>query len=280
MITSCNQRQVAPGTYDLHPMFDTHCHLTFPDLHEQLHEVIDRASDKGVRGMITVSTCPEDLEKGLQLAQTYSRIWCTSGIHPHHAQREVDWDRVKAVAHDPKCLAWGELGLDWHYPDPPRESQISCLEAHLDCIESARSEGLDLPIVVHCRKSLADLLPIFEKRTLPPEQYVFHCFTGNADEARRILDFGSWISFTGVLTFPSAPEVAEAARLVPLDRVMVETDSPYLSPEPVRKVRPNEPSHVTWVARYLADLHGMPFDEMEAILDANAERFFNFSIST
>ena len=259
-------------------MFDTHCHLSFPDLHEQLHEVIDRAVDKGVQGMITVSTCPEDLETGLHLAETYSRIWCTSGIHPHHAQRAVDWDRIKEVANHPKCVAWGELGLDWHYPDPPRDAQYECLEAHLDCIESARSEGLDLPIVVHCRKSLSDLLPLFEQRDFPHEQYVFHCFTGTPQVAQQILDFGSWISFTGVLTFASAPEVAEAARLVPLDRVMVETDSPYLSPEPVRKSRPNEPAHVTWVARFLADLHEMPFEEMEAILDANAERFFNLSI--
>ena len=222
-------------------MFDTHCHLTFSGLHDQVEDVLQRAADQGVRGAITVATGSHDAPACLELARRFPQVWCTSGIHPHHALEPADWKTIGAIAQDPKCVAWGELGLDWHYPDPPREAQVACLQAHLDLIEQARDQGLDKPIVVHCRKSLPDLLEIFNRRDIPADRYVFHCFTGTPEEATEILEFGAWISFTGVVTFASAPEVAEAAKRVPLDRVMVETDSPYLSPEPVRKVRPNEP---------------------------------------
>ena len=259
-------------------MFDTHCHLTFPDLHVQVKDVLRRALDKGVRGAITVATGSHDAPMCLELARQFPQVWCTTGIHPHQAQEPADWYLIRQIANDPKCVAWGELGLDWHYKDPPREAQYKCLEAHLDLIEKARKEGIDKPIVVHCRKSLPDLLEVFQARDLPPEQFVFHCFTGTPEEASIILEFGAWISFTGVVTFASAPEVAEAAKLVPLDRLMVETDSPYLSPEPVRKIRPNEPAHVAMIARFLAGLHGMDYQDFESIVDANAARFFNITL--
>ena len=259
-------------------MFDTHCHLTFPDLFEEVEAVLQRAHDRGVRGAITIATGSHDAPKGLELARRFPQVWCTSGIHPHQALEPADWDLIRKVAEDPKCVAWGELGLDWHYPDPPREAQVTCLQAHLDLIETARDEGLQKPIVVHCRKSLDDLLEIFTKRDLPPDQFVFHCFTGTPEEAATILEFGAWISFTGVVTFASAPEVAEAAKLVPLDRLMVETDSPFLSPEPVRKIRPNEPAHVALIARFLASLHDLEYEAFESIMDANAERFFNITM--
>ena len=259
-------------------MFDTHCHLTSPELFNQIEDVLERAFARGVRGMITVATGPDDLDRGLTLAQRFDSIWCTSGVHPHQADQPVDWGEVRRVVEDPKCVAWGELGLDWHYPEPARDRQLACLNAHLDCIERARIDGLDLPVVVHCRESLPDLLAVFRQREIPPERYVFHCFTGTAEEAESILEFGAWISLTGVLTFTSAATVAEAATRIPLDRVMVETDSPYLSPEPVRKVRPNEPAHVVWVARYLADLRGCSHADMEAQLDDNAARFFGLTL--
>ena len=259
-------------------MFDTHCHLTFPDLHEQVEAVLSRAREKGVLGAITVATGCHDAPSCLDLAHRFPQVWCTSGVHPHQASETADWNLIRRIAEDPKCVAWGELGLDWHYPDPPREDQIKCLEAHLDVIESARDDGLEKPIVVHCRKSLDDLLEVFRKRDLPPERFVFHCFTGTPEEAATIIEFGSWISFTGVVTFASAPEVAEAAKLVPLDRLMVETDSPFLSPDPVRKIRPNEPAHVALIARFLASLRGVDYDSFEAMVDANAARFFNLTI--
>lgn len=259
-------------------MIDTHCHLAFPDLFDQVDDVLQRASTKGVRGAITVSTSTEDALTGLSLAHRFPHVWCTSGIHPHQANEAIEWDIIKQVASDHKCVAWGELGLDWYYKKPSREAQYACLEHHLDLIETSRDEGLEMPIVVHCRESLPDLLEILQKRDLPSDRYVFHCFTGKPDDARSIIQFGAWISFTGVVTFRSAPEVAEAAKLVPIDRLMVETDSPYLSPEPVRKMRPNEPSNVTWVARFLSTLHELDYEEFEALTDANAERFFGITI--
>ena len=148
------------------------------------------------------------------------------------------------------------------------------LEDQLAMIESAAAAGLSLPIVVHCRDAFDELLAVFRTAPLDPARYVFHCFTGGPDEARRVLDFGAWISFTGVVTFKNAPEVRAAAKLVPADRLMIETDAPYLSPVPVRKTWPNEPRHVVHTARFLADLRGVRAADFEAAVDDNARRFF------
>jgi TatD DNase family protein len=259
-------------------MFDTHCHLTVPQLHAQVDAVLDRAEGVGVRGAITVATGADDAQLGRQLAHRDPRVWCTSGVHPHRAVEDPQWNIIAHVARDERCVAWGELGLDWHYPDPPREAQFACLEAHLDLIESCRDEGLEMPIVVHCRKSHEDLLQALERRDLARDKYIFHCFTGTPEEAQAILDFGAWISFTGVVTFASAPEVAQAATLVPLDRLLLETDSPYLSPEPVRKMRPNEPANVVHTARFLAALLNRDVAEIESVTDANTERLFGIEV--
>jgi TatD DNase family protein len=255
-------------------MYDTHCHLTFDDFSDRVEQVLADARAAGVGGCITVSTTPSNAQQGLELASCHEGLWCTSGVHPLYAQVAPDLQTVRAVAEHEACVAWGELGLDHHYDNPPRDLQRDVLEAQLAMIESAVSDGLVLPIVVHCRKSTDDLLAIFRRTTLDPQDFVFHCFTGTVDDARRILDFGAWISFTGVVTFANAGEVAEAAKLVPADRIMVETDAPFLTPEPHRKVRPNEPKFVVHVANRLAELRGIAPEEWERQLDANAERFF------
>ena len=139
------------------------------------------------------------------------------------------------------------------------------------------NDGLTKPIVVHCRKAVDDLLPIFRAAPFDPSRYVFHCFSETADDARTILDFDAWISFTGIVTFKNAAEVAEAAKLVPADRIMVETDAPFLSPEPMRKMFPNEPKNVVHTARFIAQLRGVDPVDFEQQLDANAERFFSIS---
>ena len=151
-------------------MFDTHCHLTFPDLHEQVEDVLQRASTKGVRGAITVATGSHDAPACLELANRFPQVWCTSGIHPHQALEPADWNTIGTIAKEPKCVAWGELGLDWHYPDPPREAQITCLQSHLDLIEQAREQGIEKPIVVHCRKSLPGKLLVILR---PPCRTIF-----------------------------------------------------------------------------------------------------------
>jgi TatD DNase family protein len=185
----------------------------------------------------------------------------------------------RAGAH-PRCVAWGELGLDRHYPSPTQEEQRPVLEEQLALVARWNDELGAKPVVVHCRRAVADLLPILASSGLPRDRFVFHCFTEGPDEARAVLDFGAWISFTGVVTFRSAPEVAAAAKLVPDDRIMCETDAPFLSPEPVRSARPCLPGYVMHTGLFLAALRGTPFDAFERTVDANARRFFGLPEGT
>ena len=259
-------------------MIDTHCHLTFDDYAGRVDEVVQRAREAGLRGMITVSITAANCAESIAVAEAHHDVWCTAGVHPLYADEARNWDAVRAAAHHEKCVAWGELGLDNHYDRPARELQDTVLEEQLAVIESAAKDGLDLPIVVHCREAYDELLAVFRSAAFDPARYVFHCFTAGPDEARRVLEFGAWISFTGVVTFRNAPEVAEAAKLVPADRIMVETDSPFLTPAPLRKVRPNEPRYVIHTARFLAELRGVDPAAFEAQLDANAERFFGITL--
>jgi TatD DNase family protein len=259
-------------------VIDTHCHLTSKVFLGREREVADAARAAGVRAMISIAVGSGDAAAALRLAEADSRVFCSAGVHPLHSDEPIDWDLLRNVGTHPRCVAWGELGLDRHYTDPPIELQRSVLETQLDHVVRWTREGLSKPIVVHSRKAVAELLPVLRSSGLPADRFVFHCFTEGPDEARAVLDFGAAISFTGVLTFRNAPEVAEAARLVPLDRVMVETDSPYLAPEPHRTVRPNEPRLVGCVAAKLAEIHRMPAAALEAILDANAIRFFGLPL--
>lgn len=260
-------------------MIDSHCHLSFDALRDQLSAVLDGARQAGVRGMITVTTSSANAPVNLEIAQQHADVWCTSGVHPLYADEAIDWNVIEATLREPRCVAWGELGLDHHYDKPVRSVQERVLEEHLALIERVDNSGVIKPIVVHSRDSIADLVAIFRSTKIEPSRLVFHCFTAGPDEARLILDHGSWISFTGVLTFKNAQSVRDAAKLVPLDRVMVETDAPYLAPEPMRKTFPNEPKLVGLVAQKLAEIHDMDARELEATLDANAERFFNIALA-
>ncbi len=261
-------------------MIDTHCHLLYDGLHERLEQVLRDARAVGVGGFVTISTTCEDAVRGLAVADAHPDVWCTSGIHPLHSADPIDWDSLLRAARHPKCVAWGELGLDRHYADPPQDLQLRVLEEQLAHIERWTAEGLAKPVVIHCRRAVAELLPVLRASALPRDRFVFHCFTETPDDARAVLDFGAWISFTGVVTFKGAPGVAEAARLVPDDRIMCETDAPFLSPEPVRSRRPCEPGFVMHTARHLAQLRGVPFEDFERTVDANARRFFGLPEGT
>ena len=209
------------------------------------------------------------------MAEAHANLWCTAGVHPLHSDEPRNWEDVKRAAASPKCVAWGELGLDSHYKDPSRVVQEQVLHEQLAFIENVNANR---PIVVHCREAFDDLLAIFRQTAFDPARFVFHCFTGTAADARNVLDFGAWISFTGVVTFHNAREVQEAAKIVPADRIMVETDSPFLTPEPMRKVRPNEPKFVVHIAQRIAELRGVSPLDFEQQLDANAERFFGIRL--
>lgn len=259
-------------------MIDTHCHLTFPDFAGQTDRVLERAAEAGVSGAITISTSSADCDDALTIAESHPNVWCTSGVHPLYTDRGPhDWRAIEAVARRPRCVAWGELGLDNHYDRPAREVQRTVLADQLAHIE-AFEERASLPIVVHCRKAVGDLLPILAASRLDPARFVFHCFTEPPGDARKVLDFGAMISFTGVVTYRNAADVLESARLVPLDRIMVETDAPYLSPEPVRGKRPCEPAFAAHTARFLADKRGEDWETFHAAINSNTERFFGITI--
>lgn len=262
-------------------MFDTHCHLTFPQFAGRTQALLDEARDAGVRGAITVATTSDDATVALALAREHDNLWCTAGVHPLYADRpraeSRDWDAIRSVGEQPECVAWGELGLDNHYTEPAHQTQLDLLHEQLRFLQQCSDDGLRKPIVVHCRDAFGELIGIFGTTSLPADRFVFHCFTGSPDDARAVLDFGSWISFTGIVTFANASDVAEAARIVPDDRIMVETDAPYLSPEPVRTARPNVPAHVAHTAQFLSELRGEDYRDFEQTLDANAQRFFGIS---
>ncbi len=263
-------------------MLDTHCHLTFPDYEGRVGDVLDAAARAGVTGAITISTTTADCLDALALAESDPRLWCTAGVHPLYSDRTPHrWEHLTQVARSPRCVAWGEIGLDRHYPEPPESAQVPVLEHQLQLIADLRAappaRRIDLPVVLHCREAFAELIPRLAASGLPPERFVFHCFTGGPADMERVLDFGAWASFTGVLTYRNAPEVREAARMLletAPDRVMVETDAPFLSPEPKRGVRPNEPALVVHTARRLAEIAGASERDVFERLRTNAERFF------
>jgi len=259
-------------------MIDTHCHLTFPDFANCVDATLTEADQAGVTGVITVSTTPDDAQQALAIANAHERVWCTAGAHPLYAdESSFDWDALTRVARQPKCVAWGELGLDNHYDKPVKAAQRRVLDEQLALIASLRKDEaspVDLPVVVHCRKAFDELIPILRETSLPPERFVFHCFTGDSRDMRLLLDFGAWVSFTGVVTYRNAKEVQEAALLAPADRIMAETDAPYLTPEPHRKIRPNAPRYAIDTARFLAQLRSVAWDEFHAQINANTRAFY------
>ncbi len=255
-------------------MIDTHCHLTFPQLIEQTDAVIERAAKAGVDRMITIGASPDDAEFARSIAAHRANVWFAAGIHPHYVAEMPDdaVGRTVRLAGDAGCVAVGEMGLDYHYDDPPRDVQQRWFTAQLQAYTEA---DLDKPIIIHCRKAVADTLAIIGESGIDPQRFVFHCFTEPPAECRRVLDAGCRASFTGIVTYKNAPEVRESCKLTPDDRIMLETDSPYLSPEPHRKVRPNEPRFVADIYRFVAELRGVDLDAFIAQTDANAEAFFN-----
>jgi TatD DNase family protein len=259
-------------------MIDTHCHLTYDGLHERVDDVIAAAGEAGVDRMISVGTTPADAEKARALAARKANIYFTAGLHPHYAEGYGDkaalLDSLREKLADPKCVAIGEMGLDRHYPDPPIDVQRRVFEWQL---ELAAEEGFNKPIVIHNREATGETLSVLSASGIAPGRFVFHCFTGTADELDAILTFGAMVSLTGIVTFSSAKDLAQASDAIGLDRLMIETDSPYLTPTPYRKVRPNEPRYVAEVAGFLAQRRKLSLHEFTAAVDANAERFFGLN---
>lgn len=261
-------------------MIDTHCHLTFPDFAEPerpggVAGVLARAAEHGVMGAITISTTTEDCLEALAVAERFATVWCSAGVHPLYSHETPHrWENLRKVAARPRCVAWGELGLDNHYTGAHRAVQHEVLAEQLAFIERCRAEGIDKPVVIHCREAFADLLPILRRSSLDLSRVVFHCFTGTPAEAKQVLDLGAWISFTGVATYKNAQGVREAAAMMPRDRMMLETDAPFLSPEPHRGERPCEPWMASVTGQHLAGVLGVAWEALHAQVNENTRRFF------
>lgn len=252
-------------------MIDTHCHLTDPRLFTQLDDVLARARTAGVDRMITIGTDLEDDQAAIAVCAGRGNIRCAVGIHPNHVS-ESDRDRVGELCElqrHPSVVAIGETGLDYHYDRAPRALQRALFEAQL-----AIANETGRAVVIHCRDAVDDAIAILGD--FPGVRAVFHCFTGTPDEAGKIVEGGYFIGFTGPVTFKKNDGLREAARRVPVNRLLVETDAPYLSPEPMRKYKTNEPSFVVHTARVVAEVKGMSYADFEAQSIANAEELFNW----
>jgi TatD DNase family protein len=251
---------------------DSHCHLDFPDFAAELDAVVERARAAGVGRMVTIGTRIRRAGEVRAIAERFDDVFCSVGTHPHNAGEEenITLDELLTEADHPKVVAIGEAGLDYHYDLGPREAQRAGFLMH---IEASRRTGL--PLVIHAREADDDVAAILEdesgKGAFP---FVLHCFTGGADLARRAVALGGYVSFSGILTYKSAASLREIAAELPAERLLVETDAPYLAPGPWRGKR-NEPSYVVETARILAETRGVTPDEIAARTTENFFRLFS-----
>jgi len=252
-------------------MIDTHCHLTSEALASQVSAVIDRAREAGVDCMITVGTDARDSEASGLLAAQYGAVCFSAGIHPHEAAKAspTDIETLSQLWKQNKCVAVGEIGLDYHYDFSPRDVQRDLLARQL---EAAAPTGR--PLIVHSREAFDDTVSILKQQGYTKRPAVFHCFTGTPDEASEIAANGWRISFTGVVTFKKLTALQSIAAAYPADQLMIETDAPYMSPEPVRHIRPNEPAMLKHTVAFLAKLRGQSFEAVAAQTAENAKQFF------
>ena len=261
-------------------MIDSHCHLDNKAFDDDRDAVIDAARAAGVEGFLAIGTGdgPPDLEVAVRLADAYPDIWATVGVHPHDAAKADDGTvaELRRLCAHPKVVGIGEIGLDYHYDHSPREVQRRVFVEQL-----ALAEELKLPIAIHTREAWDDTLDILRAHWAPAGLAgIMHCFTGTVEQARACLDMGFSISMAGVVTFKKNDELREAAKIVPADRLLVETDSPYLTPEPYRKIRRNEPKYVVDTARLLAEIRGEQFADLARSTTANFRRLFGLQASS
>lgn len=251
---------------------DSHCHLDFEGMEENLPGVIARAEEAGVGLMVSISSRVARFENLSRIADQNPNIFCTVGTHPHnaHEELEVTAEQLAALAQHPKCVGIGEVGLDYHYDLSPREAQAKGFHVH---IEAARQTGL--PLVIHSREAEDDTILILQEEmkrgTFTP---LLHCFTSHRRLAEAAVELGGYVSFSGILTYKSAEDIRETAAALPLDRIIVETDSPYLAPVPYRG-KSNEPAFVVKTLETLAKVRGMSVEEMARVTSDNFFRLFS-----
>lgn len=249
-------------------LIDHHCHLNFPQLAEDRAGLLARAKAADVAVMVTIATRIRQLPELLAITEAHDNIYCSVGTHPHYAHEELDIpvEEIVRLSQHPKVVAIGEAGLDYYYKHSTPEAQEEGFRRH---IAAARITGL--PLEIHTRDADADTIRILEdEHSKGPFPAILHCYTGGPELAQRALDLGLYVSFTGVVTFKKSEALREIARSVPLERMLVETDSPYLAPEPYRG-KTNEPAYVVNTAKALAEVKGV---SLETLADATTENFF------
>jgi TatD DNase family protein len=253
-------------------LIDSHCHLEFPDLQREIDAVVTRAEAAGIARMVTISTRVRRHDTLLAITERFAPVYCSVGTHPHHAAEESDVTlaELRDRAARPKVVAIGEAGLDYYYDRSPRDVQERVFRTH---IAAARESGL--PLVIHARDADADMIRILEDETGDRSfTAVLHCFSSGRELAERAIALGHYISFTGILTYKKSDELRAIAASLPADRIMVETDSPYLAPQSRRGKR-NEPAYVVETAQMLADTRGVSFDTIAQETTDNFFRLFS-----
>ncbi|MBA2339752.1 MAG: TatD family hydrolase [Pyrinomonadaceae bacterium] len=259
---------------------DSHAHVDGEEFDADRDEVLERAQAAGVRAILTIGTGdPQsgNFERAVALAEKHANVYASVGVHPHDAQvfdRSASERLLHLVKESSRVVAWGEIGLDYHYDNSPRDVQRAAFVQQLNLAREVK-----LPVVIHTREADADTMDILESEYGASERGgVMHCFGGSYEMAKRALDLNFMISFAGIITFKKADELRNVARRLPLKRLLIETDCPYLAPVPYRGHR-NEPAYVIEVARCLAELHNRKLEEVGEITTNNFANFFRITIA-
>jgi len=252
-------------------LIDTHCHLTFDGLIQDIDGVIARSKAAGVTRWLTVGTDMQENLKAVELTTKYEDMYAAIGMHPHDA-KDVTAEtlaQLKELARNEKVVAIGETGLDYHYNFSKQTDQKRAFAAQLTI-----AGELNLPVIIHCRKAFEETMQVLDNHAGRVKKILFHCFSGLAEQAKIVLDYGFYISFTGVVTFKNAEVTRQAAKIVPTDRLMLETDCPYMSPEPMRKQKINEPALIVHTAKFLAELKEIDLNDFANAVTAASRAFF------
>jgi TatD DNase family protein len=252
-------------------LIDSHCHLDFSEFSHDLDAVVRRAEEAGIAGMVTISTRVRRHPEVLAIAERFSQVYCSVGTHPHYAHEELDisTEDLIALTRHPKVVAVGEVGLDYHYERSPRSAQIQGLRKHISAARATQ-----LPLIIHSRDADNDMISVLSEETAKGAfPAVLHCYTGGPELAQQAMALGLFISFTGILTFKKSDDLRALARTLPADRILIETDAPYLAPGRYRGKR-NEPAYVGETALVLAATRGTSPEEIARQTSQNFFRLF------
>ena len=253
-------------------LIDAHCHLTYEQFSD-IESVIRRSIDAGVRGWIIIGTDVEECVKAVEMSNRFENMFVAVAIHPHEAKSadQKAIEELKELAKNKKVVAVGETGLDYHYDFSTPQQQRDSFLRHLEI-----AVEMNLPVVIHSREAFDDTMKILESSNA--KKVVFHCFSGSVEQAKAVLDKDWYISLTGVVTFKNANKTREVAKLIPIERLMIETDAPYMTPEPMRKQKVNEPALLIHTARFIAELRGIQLEDFANQVTATTRQFFSLPL--